>query len=359
MALSFTSNKKATNVISDASGYKGPLDYFLNADIVNNLYFTQHDGVKVYDPMESIFQVARTSPRGHVLDEELNIIEVAANTPRRSYLPSYDSFGIVIEEARYNFFDQSTLVTKKTNNLPSTTNTFACYALEGSAQASSSEVDIISGTGTYDDPQFFTLKIDGTLTPTITVSGTPKAVQVEQLISKSSASAIPSVSSVMKAVESMSIPADSIFPETQGCLVLNILENKPTVDSGKSNYVSYFQISSDKNNYLAMNRHVERNTLTIRLFKDGSEVLASQVALATSNNKIAISWNNGVISYAVNGTSYSVNTTMDANFKANTVQLLSAISNWVSISGNSALANMIAYNRALTLDELAKATTSW
>ncbi|QIC69828.1 hypothetical protein [Acinetobacter indicus] len=359
MALSFTSNKKATNIISDASGYKGPLDYILNADIVNNLYFTQHDGVKVYGSMEGIFQVARTSSNGQVLDEDLNISRVAANTPRRSYLPSYDLFGIVIEEGRYNFFNQSTLVTKETNKLPSTTNTFACYALEGSAQASASEVDIISGTGTYDDPQFFTLKSGGTLTPTITVSGTPKAVQVEQLIDKSSASAIPSVTAAMKAAESMSIPADSIFPETQGCLVLNILENKPNVENGKSIYIPYFQISSDENNYLAMNRRVERNTLTLRLFKGGSEVLASQVALATTNNKIAISWNNGVVSYAVNGTSYSVNTTMDANFKANTVQLLSAISNWVAASGNSALANMIAYNRALTLDELAKATTSW
>ncbi|MDC4567210.1 hypothetical protein NQ790_17495, partial [Acinetobacter baumannii] len=295
MALSFTSNKKATNVISDASGYKGPLDYFLNADIANHVYLVQSNGNKEYGQMEEIFQVARSSSRGHVLDENLNISEVNANFPRRSYLPAYDSFGILIEEARYNFFDQSTLATKKTNALPSTTNTFACYALGGSAKASASEVDIIGGTGTYNDPQFFILKSGGTLTPTITVSGSPKAIQVEQLVAKLSASAVPGVSAATKAAESMSIPATEIFTSTQGCIILNILENKPNINNGKSGYIPYVQIGFDENNYLAMNRRVERNILTLRLFRDGSEVLASQVALSTLNNKVALSWNNGVI----------------------------------------------------------------
>ncbi|MFW1700885.1 hypothetical protein ACG9WR_01510 [Acinetobacter pittii] len=359
MALSFTSNKKATNVISDASGYKGPLDYYVNADIANNVYLVQLDGNKTYGNMEELFQVARSSSRGRVLDEELNISEVIANFPRRSYLPAYDSFGILIEESRYNFFDQSTLVTKKTSALPSNTNTFACYALGGAAKASASEVNIIGGIGTYDDPQFFTLKSGGTVTPTITVSGNPKAVQVEQLIAKLSASAVPSASAATKAAESMSIPAENIFTSTQGCIVLNILENKPNTENGKSGYVPYFQVGFDENNYLAMNRRVERNTLTLRLFKEGSEVLASQVALSTLNNKVALSWNNGVISYAVNGISYNVNTTMNAAFKANTVRLLSAISGWVSADGNAALSNMITYDRALSLAELEKATLSW
>ncbi|MDC4953563.1 hypothetical protein OW684_01880 [Acinetobacter baumannii] len=359
MALSFTSNKKATNVISDASGYKGPLDYFLNADIANDVYLIQDNGNKTYGNMEEIFQVARSSSRGHVLDENLNISEVNANFPRRSYLPAYDSFGILIEEARYNFFDQATLATKKTTTLPSTTNTFACYALGGSAKASASEVDIIGGTGTYNDPQFFTLKSGGTLTPTITVSGSPKAIQVEQLVAKPSASAVPSVSAATKAAESMSIPATGIFTSTQGCIILNILENKPNIDNGKSGYIPYVQIGFDENNYLAMNRRVERNILTLRLFREGSEVLASQVALSTLNNKVALSWNNGVISYAVNGVAYEISTQMNLNFKANLVRLLSAVSGWVTADGNAALSNMIIYNRALSLTELEKATASW
>ncbi|MGQ1342118.1 hypothetical protein ACT4X4_09560 [Acinetobacter baumannii] len=359
MALSFTSNKKATNVISDASGYKGPLDYFLNADIANHVYLVQSNGNKEYGQMEEIFQVARSSSRGHVLDENLNISEVNANFPRRSYLPAYDTFGILIEEARYNFFDQSTLATKKTNALPSTTNTFACYALGGSAKASASEVDIIGGTGTYNDPQFFTLKSGGTLTPTITVSGSPKAIQVEQLVAKLSASAVPGVSVATKAAESMSIPATEIFTSTQGCIILNILENKPNINNGKSGYIPYVQIGFDENNYLAMNRRVERNILTLRLFREGSEVLASQVALSTLNNKVALSWNNGVISYAVNGVAYEISTQMNLNFKANLVRLLSAVSGWVTADGNAALSNMIIYNRALSLTELEKATASW
>ncbi|MDV2440700.1 hypothetical protein QR665_14650 [Acinetobacter gerneri] len=359
MALSFTSNKKATNVISDASGYKGPLDYFLSADIANDVYFIQSNGNKEYAPMDEVFQVARSSSRGRVFDENLNISEVGANFPRRSYLPAYDTFGILIEEARYNFFDQSTLATKKTNALPSTTNTFACYALGGSAKASASEVDIIGGTGTYNDPQFFTLKSGGTLTPTITVSGSPKAIQVEQLVAKTSASAVPSVSAATKAAESMSIPATDIFTSTQGCIILNILENKPNINNGKSGYIPYVQIRFDENNYLAMNRRVERNTLTLRLFKDGSEVLASQVALSTLNNKVALSWNNGVVSYAVNGTAYSLSVAMNANFKATSVKLLSTITDWVAASGNASLSNMITYNRALSLTELEKATASW
>jgi hypothetical protein len=359
MALSFTSNKKATNVISDASGYKGPLDYFLSADIANDVYFIQSNGNKGYAPMDEVFQVERTSSKGRVFNEKLEISEVSANTPRRTYLPAYDTFGILIEEARYNFFDQSTLATKKTNALPSTTNTFACYALGGSAKASASEVNVIGGTGTYNDPQFFTLKSGGTLTPTITVSGSPTAVQVEQLLAKLSASAVPSVSAATKAAESMSIPAANIFTSTQGCIVLNILENKPNVNNGKSYYIPYVQIGFDENNYLAMNRRVERNTLTLRLFKDGSEVLGSQIALTTSKNQVAVSWSNGVISYAVNGTSYSVSITMNTNFKANAVRLLSAVSGWVTADGNAALSNMIIYNRALTLEELAKATKSW
>ncbi|MGQ1233198.1 hypothetical protein ACT43E_12740 [Acinetobacter baumannii] len=359
MALSFTSNKKATNVISDASGYKGPLDYFLNADIANHVYLIQSNGNKVYGTMEELFQVERSSMRGHVFNEKLEISEVSANTPRRTYLPAYDTFGILIEEARYNFFNQSTLVSKPTNALPSTTNTFACFAVNGSAKASASDVNIISGSGTYSDPQFFTLKTGGTLTPMISVTGAPTAVQVEQLIAKPSASAVPGVSAAIKSAETMSMPASAIFTSTQGCIVLNILENKPNTENGKSGYVPYFQVGFDENNYLAMNRRVEKNILTLRLFKDGSEVLASQVALSTLNNKVALSWNNGVISYAVNGVAYEISTQMNLNFKANLVRLLSAVSGWVTADGNAALSNMIIYNRALSLTELEKATASW
>ncbi|HAV4218476.1 TPA: hypothetical protein JIQ04_002023 [Acinetobacter baumannii] len=359
MALSFTSNKKATNVISDASGYKGPLDYFLNADIANHVYLIQSNGNKVYGTMEELFQVERSSMRGHVFNEKLEISEVSANTPRRTYLPAYDTFGILIEEARYNFFNQSTLVSKPTNALPSTTNTFACFAVNGSAKASASDVNIISGSGTYSDPQFFTLKTGGTLTPMISVTGAPTAVQVEQLIAKPSASAVPGVSAAIKSAETMSMPASAIFTSTQGCIVLNILENIPDVNNGASGYVPYLQIQFNENNYLAMNRRVERNLLTLRLFKDGSEVLAPQIALTTSKNQVAVSWNNGVISYAVNGKSYSLNVAMNADFKATSVKLLSAIEGWVVASGNASLSNVITYNRALSLTELEKATASW
>lgn len=359
MALTFTSNKKATNVISDASGYKGPLDYFVNADIASDIYFVQNNGQRIYGTIAEMFQVARTSARGHIFNQNLEISEVPANTPRRTYLPAYDTFGILIEEARFNFFDQSTLVTKSVSALPVNTNTFACYAFGGIAKASASQVDIIGGSGTYSDPQFFKLKSGGTATPTITITGSPTAVQVEQLVQKLSASVVPGVSALTKAAESMTTPASGLFLTTQGCLVLNILENTPNGLSGASGYAPYFQISFDENNYLAMNRRVERNILTLRVFKEGTEILAPQVALATLNNKIAISWDNGKISYAINGVAYEITTLMNANFKANAIRLLSAVSGWVAADGNSALANMITYNRALTLEELAKATTSW
>ena len=359
MALTFTSNKRASNIISDASGFKGALDYAVNADIVNNTYVIQNNGEHVSVAISDIFQVARTTPRGQILDENLKVSVVPANTPRRTYLPSYATYGILIEEARFNFFDQSTFVTKPSNALPVTTNTFACYAIGGSAKVSASQVDIISGSGTYSDPQYFTLKSGGTVTPTVTIAGSPTSVQVEQLVAKPSASAVPSASATTKTAESMTLPAADLFLSTQGCLVLHILENTPPVDDGKSGYTPYFQISFDESNYLAMNRRIDRDVLTLRVFKDGTEMLAPQVALTSLENTVAISWNNGEILYAVNGTAYKPPVSMNANFKANAIRLLSAISGWVSADGNSALANMITYNRALTLEELAKATKSW
>ena len=63
-----------------------------------------------------------------------------------------------------------------------------------------------------------------------------------------------------------------------------------------------------------------------------------------------------MISY---GVSYSLNERMDAIFSSQDFGLLSTISGWISSPGNAALANLVLYDRALTLEELAKATTSW
>lgn len=359
MALSFTSNKKATNVISDSSGYKGPMDYLFNVDIPNDEYFALNNGQRIYHELDYFLNVSRTSTSGKVFDDQLNIGEVPPNTARRTYLPAYDTYGVLIEEARYNFFDQANpMVSKVTSSLPLTTNIFACFAVGGTAKVSATEVDIIGGMGSYDDPMFFTLKSAGTRTPFVTLSGGVTAVQVEQLVGKRTASVVPSRSASTKAAETMKI-LESALGTKQGCIVLHILENLRLASHASSEYAPYFQIQHDENNYVAANRRLDMNVLTLRIFKGGSEVSAPQLALTSTKNKIAVSWDNGVISFAVNGVSYSVDESMGSTFSPSTFGLLSVITNWVLITGNAALANLIAYGRALSLEELAKATKSW
>ena len=358
MALSFTSNKRATQVINDSSGYRGPMDYLFNLDVPNDEYFVVDSGQRIYENLDYFLNVSRSSTNGKIFDNQLNILEVPPNTARRTYLPAYDTYGVLIEEARFNFFNQTPLESKSVSILPQTTNIFACFAMGGTAKVSATEVDIIGGDGSYGNPMFFKLKSAGTRTPFVTLSAGVTAVQVEQLVGKRTASVVPSRSSATKAAESMYI-IDGALQKDQGCIVLHILESKRKAAYTDSEYTPYFQIKHDENNYIAANRRMDRNVFTLQLFKSGAEVLATQLAVASLKNKVAVSWDNGAIRFAVNGVCYSLDERMDATFSPPTVGLLSAISTWVKDPGNAALANLVAYSRALTLEELAKATTSW
>lgn len=358
MALSFTSNKRATQVISDSSGYRGPNDYLFNLDIPNDEYFVLDSGQRIHEELDYFLNVSRSSSSGKIFDDQLNILDVPPNTARRTYLPAYDTYGVLIEEARYNFFNQTPLESKPVSILPQTTNIFACFAMGGTAKVSATEVDIIGGAGSYDNPMFFTLKSAGTRTPFVTLSADVTAVQVEQLVGKRTASVVPSRSAATKAAESMRI-LDGALQKEQGCIVLHILESKRKATHTASEYTPYFQIKHDEDNYIAANRRMDRSVFTLQLFKSGAEVLATQLAVASSKNKIAVSWEKGAIRFAVNGVSYSLDERMDATFSPQNIGLLSTISTWVRDPGNAALTNLVAYDRALTLEELAKATTSW
>lgn len=358
MALSFTSNKRATQVINDSSGYRGPMDYLFNLDIPNDEYFLLNNGQRVHKNLEYFLTVSRSSSNGKIFDDQLNILDVPSNTARRTYLPAYDTYGVLIEEARYNFFNQTPLESKSVSTLPQTTNIFACFAMGGTAEVSPTEVDIISGDGSYENPMFFTLKSGGTRTPFVTLSAGVTAVQVEQLLGKRTPSVVPSRSSATKSAESMIIP-DGALEKDQGCIILHILESKRKAASTASEYTPYFQIKHDENNYIAANRRMDNNVFTLQVFKSGAESSVTQLAVTSSKNKVAVSWDKGVIRFALNGVSYSLNDSMDATFSPRYIGLLSAISTWVKDSGNASLANLVAYSRALTLEELAKATTSW
>lgn len=358
MALSFTSNKRATQVISDSSGYIGAQDYLFNLDIQNDEYFALEDGQRTYIELDYVLNVSRSSTNGKIFDDQLNISDVPPNTARRTYLPAYDTYGVLIEEARYNFFNQTTLESKAVSTLPQTTNIFACFAMGGTAKVSATEVDIIGGEGSYENPMFFTLKSAGTRTPFVTLSEGVTAVQVEQLLGKKTASVVPSRSAATKVAEDMHI-LDGALQSDQGCIVLHILESTRNPELTTSEYIPYFQIKHDDNNYIAANRRMDRGVFTLQLFKSGAEVLATQLALTSLKNKVAVSWERGIIRFAVNGVSYSLVERMNAAFAPQRIGLLSVISTWVRYSGNASLTNLVAYNRALTLDELAKATTSW
>lgn len=359
MALSFLSNKKASQIISDGSGYKGPMDYLFNMDVPNDDYFVLSEGNRI--PMELGYLVSssRTTNAGRSLNEEMAVSIVPADVPRRTYLPSAKTYGVLAEEIRYNFFDQKEPIASRTTTmLPVTTNFFACFAIGGTAKVSATEVDIIKGTGSYEDPMFFKLKEGGTQTPMVTVSPGGYAVQVEQLIGKRSASVVPSRTGLAKSPEEITL-LETALGGDMGSAVFRIIENDRRVEHTASEYIPYVQFMQDESNYVAMNRRHDNNTLTLRLFKDGSEVSVSQIALVTGTNTIAVSWHRGVVSFAVNGVAYDVPATMSPTFKPAKVSFLSKIGTWVTVPGNGALSNLIGYDRALTLEELARATTSW
>ncbi|MFC2996359.1 hypothetical protein ACFODO_13990 [Acinetobacter sichuanensis] len=356
MAVTFTSNRKATQVLSDSTGFTGPLDYILNMDVINDRYFKSNGLVKSEVKIEDAVTVVRTS-NGNVYDRDLNSIVVGQNIPRRSYLPQYKSFGLVIEEAKYNFFDNSNLK-EQTVALPVNTKVYGCYAKGGFAKVSSSEVEILQGDGSFNNPMFFKQLVNGTSNPTISLSGSIQSVQVEQCIGHNSLSTVIGESQRLKAAENCSVNIDKAMPK--GTIVIKVMESAhQLIGSTVDDYVPYLSCKLDDSNYIAVNRRVNKDTLTLRLFKDGAEASVAQIGLSKKTNIIALSWNSGVIRYSINGVSNEHIVSMGATFTVNAISLLSSILGWVQYSGNSALTNMVLYNRQLSLSELDNATQSW
>lgn len=95
--------------------------------------------------------------------------------------------------------------------------------------------------------------------------------------------------------------------------------------------------------------------------RNGAQISFSQITADSTNpvETVALSWNKGVIVLLINGVMYQNTGTpgIGVDFIASYARILSANTHWGTISPCAALTNLVTYDRALSFEEMKKA--SW
>lgn len=357
MAIVFKSNKVANKVLSDGGGFIGPLDYVLSANIQDGKYQVgESRDLAVTD----VFKVSRTSNTDRVFNSDLSFTVVPKDTARISYLPNYKTYGLLVEETRFNFFDQATLVSKNIEPTGAGVNIFCCWAVGGSARATSSEIIHLSGDGTVASPQYFKLaNTSASATPFVTLSGNVTAVQVEKCTGRNSPSHVVGLSKLIKYVESLTLIGALENLGATGTIVMRVLEPESYYVGASVQYAPYLLLQQDSNNRIIVGRRVSDGTISVQIVENGIEKKFSRIASTSFKNTFAITWGVDGVQYAINGHVINMNENMGASFVCENVSILTAISPGMSYPAQSALTNFIHFNRQLTTAELNKATLSW
>ncbi|MCZ3008701.1 hypothetical protein NYY91_04485 [Acinetobacter baumannii] len=348
MAISFVSNKKATVTIADPSGYKGAQDFVFNADIANNVYL---NASKQRAVISEILSTVRNGQAQVILDSEMTLGSVAVNELRRSYIFDHDTFGVASDRANSNRMSGNNIVLSDAD----ANRYYALYSLKGSVTVSAANAKIIKGSGTLADPLIF--QYLNTQTIPVIKSADAKDIVCCSTSPYNTVDMIPYVN--LNITDEQITVASEKIGKAQGTIVFKYVEPKRRAAATTTGFKTILTLYADANNYFALVK--EATGYRVRYVRNGAQIAFSQITADSTNpvETVALSWNKGVIVLLINGVMYQNTGTpgIGADFIASYARILSANTHWGTISPCAALTNLVTYDRALTFEEMKKA--SW
>lgn len=121
MTTLIKSTNIATNTIGHVSGFQGPPDFVGFLDFNRGDYLTVENGVVVKHSLEDSVICARSGVANSI-DENFNITEVPADTPRITYNSRLKRYGLAGENATINLVSNPETPVTQTISLPNGTN---------------------------------------------------------------------------------------------------------------------------------------------------------------------------------------------------------------------------------------------
>lgn len=345
MTVVFKSDIKADSSanVSNFAGFSGPTDYYIYADISNQIYKKGGSEVILTDILASPGQQKFYS----ISDKLGNIEDCQAGLPRRSFVPEHGVFAIMGETPNAGYVSSPNLSISG-----STTATYAAYATKGNIVIDTTKVNLVAGTGTAIDPYIFKYKAS-TLIPFTLDRNDAIAVCTQIVGNRVPLNIVKNRDNVLDSDINVKIEGVN---KAQFSVVLRLISPKlGTILGNAEGYVPIIKFFEDatKSVSFVKNRNTSLNIQTRNVGVVKGE--ANEAAPVTQIvDTYAISFDNGVISLYMNGAKINVPTSIQLpSFILNDLKLLSGDSNWSVQKNSDALVNLIIYNRALSAIELA------
>ncbi|CAM9226058.1 hypothetical protein [Acinetobacter pseudolwoffii] len=355
MGLTFKSNIASVKKLSLASGFLGPQDFKTYADFNTQEYLKNGNDVTLSNVISSQRPAVSYALSSDVLDS-FSIVPI--NTPIRSYIYDYKTFGIYPDWSdRINRMldvssEQAWIGSAAEDNV-----IYSIYSLDmGNATVNPLEFDVLSGDGSPEYPMFFKQKL-GSAPKSANIIRLNGCIScVVQATYKGESLLVPHKDQTPTANETLAINVDG---GTDGTVFLKLASSKRKSSAGSS-LIPLLKLEQDSSKYLAVVVQPD-NYLAMRYFFDGTEQ-----AFFKSNrlmfdrgdiNKLSLSWSNGVISLSVNGiVEFVASLSMGVTFQPATCTVISPIQGWVEDFSNLSLLEMASYDRRLVTTELSKLT---
>lgn len=344
MTVVFKSDVKADSnaTIENFVGYKGPDDYFIYADISNNIYKKGSNFINLVDILSSPGQ-----KKFYAISDKLgNIKDSQAGVVRRSFVPAHGVFAVMAETPNRGFVLNKNIVIPANNSV-----FYAAYATKGNLLINVNDVNLIGGQGTLVDPYIFKLK-DLTIIPY-----SLDRIDAYAVCTQCVGNRVP----LNPVLNSDNVSDSSIYANLDGVdknqfsVVIRVISPQLGGVIGEtSGYVPVLKFIQDNSKSLSIVK-VRNVSLNIQARSDGSVKGEAQEAAPVTSavDTYAISFNNGQISLYMNGAKINTFAQIQLpSFILNTIEILSNDVQWGVTKTSDALVNLIIYNRTLSTLEL-------
>ena len=356
MGLTFKSNIASVKKLSLASGFLGPQDFKTYADFNTQEYLKNGNEVTLSNIISSQRSAVSYALSSDVLD---NFSIVPINTPIRSYIYDYKTFGIYPDWAdRINRMLDVRSDQVWIGSIPEDNVIYSIYSLDsGNATVNTAEFNVLSGNGSAESPMYFKHLSNGV----------PKLANITRLNGCLSCVVqtcyfgetllVPHKDQTIASNETLKIEIDS---SSQGTIFFKVAGAKRKALQA-SPLTPLMQLKQNANNYLSVAIQPD-NAVSLRYFINGVEAgffKSNKVFISRENlNKFALSWSNGVITLSANGqTEFIAALSMGAEFRPIESTIISPISGWLDVVSNMSLFELATYNRRLVTTEMGLATS--
>ena len=343
MAVIFKSNVKATTTIKKKIGFQGPIDFTASADFSNNIYLKNGKSVVAEDILSVEDQLAFL-----VLDNDAGDISLSPNGKlRRSFLVEHGIYGALCSSSNTNFFfkDRDCVQLPEENVI-----TYALYACKGSVDLKEkSNVTILRGSGTLKDPLIFNYKNS-------TILKVTQSEDAENIVC--TAIAGMRVPFAPFGIQTTNIDVKkyldvSLIKPQEFTLVMRVIEPIRGIDEPMTGIATYIKIIQDDDNALTIAK-ARNSDLRTNVLKQGEGEADWQAADVNQIvDTLAIRVKDGQFRVVLNGILMpEAQVKLDSSFVASQIYLMAADEQWGSDYPESALLNVVVYDRALSNDEM-------